>query len=93
MGLAIGSVVHSQVAALVGALVWMFLVENLIWALFAWLDIEGAVAYQPFHALNATGGAGGDQTLSYWPGIAVSVAWIAALGTAGTVRTLRRDVT
>ena len=31
MGVAIGSVVHSQVAALVGTLVWIFIGETLLW--------------------------------------------------------------
>jgi ABC-2 type transport system permease protein len=93
MGVAIGAVVHSQVAALVGTLVWIFVVENLLWGLFALLDIERAVEYLPFRALDATGGSGGEQTLSYGPALAVSIAWIVLLGTAGAVRTLRRDIT
>lgn len=93
MGLAIGSVVHSQVAALVGALVWMFIVENVVSALFAWMDIGDAARYFPFRALNAAGGANGDGALSYWPAVAVSVAWVAAIGAAGIARTLRRDIT
>ena len=93
MGVAIGLVVHNQVAALVGTLVWIFVVENLLWGLFALLDVEGAVQYLPFRALDATGGGGGDQTLSSGPALAVSIAWIALIGAAGVVRTRRRDIT
>ena len=34
-----------------------------------------------------------ENLLSYWPGVLVSLAWIALLGAAGTWRTLRRDIT
>jgi ABC-type transport system involved in multi-copper enzyme maturation permease subunit len=93
MGIAIGSIVHSQVAALVGTLVWIFVLENLLWGLFALLDIDGAVSYLPFRALDAADGTGGDQLLSYGPGVAVSLVWIALIGAAGFVRTQRRDIT
>jgi len=93
IGVAIGLVVHNQVAALVGTLVWIFVVENLLWGLFALLDIEDAVAYLPFRALDATGGSGGEQSLSTGPALAVSIGWIALLGVAGIVRTRRRDIT
>jgi ABC-2 type transport system permease protein len=94
LGPSIGSVVHSQVAALVGTLVWIFLVElALLPGVLGLFDAEGAAAYLPFHALDAADGVGGDDLLSYWGGVAVALAWIAALGTAGLVRTRRRDLT
>ena len=93
MGVAIGSVVHSQVAALVGTLVWIFLGETLIWGLLGLIDLDGAAGYLPFRALDAADGTGGDDLLGYWPGVAVSLGWIAALGAAGMVRTHRRDIT
>lgn len=92
MGVAIGSVVHSQVAALVGTLVWIFLVETLLLGLLGLLDLDGVVPYLPFRALDAADGTGGEELLSYGVAIAVSVAWIAALGAAGIVRTRRRDI-
>jgi ABC-2 type transport system permease protein len=96
IGIAIGTVVHSQVAALVGALAWIFVIENLLWGLFALLDIDGAVQYLPFRALDAADavdGSGGDEMLSQGPAIAVTLAWIALSGAAGVVRTRRRDIT
>ena len=93
IGVAIGLVVHNQVAALVGTLVWIFVVENLLWGLFGLLDVEDAVEYLPFRALDATGGSGGDQALSSGAAVVVSIVWIALLGAAGTARTLRRDIT
>jgi ABC-2 type transport system permease protein len=93
MGIAIGSVVHSQVAALVGTLVWIFVVENLLVGLLGLLDGEGVTAYLPFRALDAADGTGGDNLISYWPAVAVSLGWIALLGAAGVWRTSRRDIT
>jgi ABC-type transport system involved in multi-copper enzyme maturation permease subunit len=93
MGIAIGSVVHSQVAALVGTLVWIFVVENLLVGLLGLLDGDGVTAYLPFRALDAADGTGGDNLISYWPGVAVSLGWIALIGAAGIWRTSRRDIT
>jgi hypothetical protein len=93
IGVAIGSVVHSQVAALVGTLIWIFVVENLLWALLGWRDLDGVASYLPFRALDAADGTGGEDLLSYGGGVAVSLGWIAALGTAGVLRTRRRDIT
>jgi ABC-2 type transport system permease protein len=93
LGIAIGSVVHSQVAALVGTLVWIFLVETLVIGLLSLLDVEGIGEYLPFQALDGADGVGGDNLLEYGPALAVSVGWIALLGAAGVVRTSRRDIT
>jgi ABC-2 type transport system permease protein len=93
MGLAIGTLVQNQVAALVGSLVWLFIVETLVLGLAGWLDVESVAEYLPFRALDAADGTGADGLLSYGPGVAVSVAWIAAVLAAGLVRTQRADVT
>ena len=93
LGIAIGAAVHGQVAALVGTLVWIFVVENLLVGLLGLLDNEGVAAYLPFRALDAADGTGGDNLISYWPGVGVSLAWIAAIGAFGLVRTVRRDIT
>ena len=93
LGLAIGSVVHNQVAALVGTLLWLFLVETLLVGLFSLLDIDAVAEYLPFHALDGADGSGGDNLLDYGPALAVTVGWIVLLGVAGAVRTRRRDIT
>jgi ABC-2 type transport system permease protein len=92
LGVAIGTAVHSQVAALVGTLIWIFLGETLLVGLFGLLDVEGASAYLPFHALDAADGSGGENLLSYGGGIAVSLGWVVLLGAAGIWRTRRRDI-
>jgi ABC-2 type transport system permease protein len=93
LGVAIGSVVHSQVAALVGTLVWIFLVETLIVGLLGLVDADGVAEYLPFHALDGADGTGGDNLLDYGPALAVTLGWVAALGAAGALRTRRRDIT
>ena len=92
MGVAIGTAVHSQVAALVGTLLWIFLVENLLVGLLGLVDADRLAEYLPFHALDAADGTGGDNLLSYGAGLAVTVGWILLLGAFGTWRTIRRDI-
>ena len=92
MGVAIGTAVHSQVAALVGTLIWIFLVENLLVGLLGLVDADGVAEYLPFHALDAADGTGADNLLSYGSGLAVTVGWILLLGAFGTWRTIRRDI-
>jgi ABC-type transport system involved in multi-copper enzyme maturation permease subunit len=93
LGIAIGAAVQGQVAALVGTLIWIFVVENLLVGLLGLLDRDGVAAYLPFRALDAADGTGGDNLISYWPGVAVTIGWIAAIGAFGLVRTSRRDIT
>jgi ABC-2 type transport system permease protein len=93
IGVAIGTLIQSQVAALVGTLVWIFIGETLLIGALGLLDLDGASAYLPFQALDAADGSGGAELLSYWPAVGVSLAWIAALGLAGTERARRRDIT
>lgn len=94
MGIAIGTAVQSQVAALVGTLVWIFVVETLlVVAVFGPLDFDGLSPYLPFRALDAADGTGGEDLLSYWGGVGVSLAWIALTGAVGTERLRRRDIT
>ena len=94
MGVAIGTAVQSQVAALVGTLVWIFVVETLlVVAVFGPLDLDGLSPYLPFRALDAADGTGGEDLLSYWGGVGVSLVWIALIGVAGAERLRRRDIT
>lgn len=92
MGVAIGAIVQSQVAALVGTLIWIFVGETLLVGLLGLLDLDAARGYLPFQALDGADGSGGGDLLSYWPAVAVSAGWIALIGAAGTERTRRRDI-
>jgi hypothetical protein len=93
LGVAIGSVVQSQVTALVGTLVWIFLVENLLVGLAGLVDADDLAEYLPFHALDGADGTGGDNLLDAGPALAVTVGWIVVLGALGVARTSRRDIT
>ena len=75
MGVAIGAIVQSQVAALVGTLVWIFVVENLLVGLLRlarrrWRD---RVPARSRRSTLPTAPAA-SNLLSYWPGVAVSLA-------------------
>lgn len=91
LGVAIGTLVQSQVAALVGTLMWIFLGEALLMGVFALLDVDRMSDYLPFQALDAADGTS-DGLLSYWQGVGVSLVWIAAVGAAGTERLRLRDI-
>jgi ABC-2 type transport system permease protein len=93
LGVAVGSVVQSQVSALVGTLIWVFVAETILWALLGLAELDGVGSYLPFRALDSADGTNEPDMLPYWGGVAVSVAWIAVLGGAGVLRTLRRDLT
>lgn len=92
LGLAVGSVVHGQVAAIVGTLVWLFLGELLVGGLLSVAGLEGLVPYLPFRALDAADGTGGEHLLRYWPSVAVCIAYIVGIGALGLTRTSRRDI-
>ncbi len=55
--------------------------------------MDGAVPYLPFRALDGADGTGGEDLLSHWHAVAVSLGWVALLGAAGVWRTRRRDIT
>ena len=70
---------HSQVAALVGTLIWIFLGETLLVGLLGLLDIDWPSPYLPFHALDAADGSGGETSSRTVPAC-VSLGWVALLG-------------
>jgi ABC-type transport system involved in multi-copper enzyme maturation permease subunit len=93
LGIAVGSLIQNQVAALVGTLVWILVVETLVMGLLNLVDLEGVVPYLPFRALDAADGTSGDDMLAFQGGVAVSAAYVAAIGVLGALRTNRRDIT
>jgi ABC-2 type transport system permease protein len=92
VGLAVGALVQSQVAALVGTLIWVFLAETILVGVLGLLDLDGVADYLPFQALDAADGTN-VGALPYWTAVAVSLAWIVGIGAAGTDRVRRRDLT
>lgn len=93
LGLAVGAVVHGQVAALIGTLLWILVVENLLVALLGVLDLDAVSDVLPNAALTAVLEAEADDVLSFWPALAIALAYVVAIGGLGVVRTSRKDVT
>lgn len=92
LGVGVGAVVQSQTPALVGAIIWILLVEALITALLGLIDLDALADYLPGRALSSFDGTE-DGGLSTWPAGVVSLAWVVALGVLGHVRMSRQDVT
>ncbi|MEO6822537.1 MAG: hypothetical protein ABI468_08905 [Candidatus Nanopelagicales bacterium] len=91
LGVAVGTLVRNQVAAVVGALVWVVLVEALLVSLLPrvgkWLP-GGALQA----VLQATG-FGNTAFLPVWGGVLLLLAYAAILAALAAATTLRRDVT
>lgn len=92
LGVGVGAAVQSQTPALVGAVVWILLVEALLTALLGLIDLETVGEYLPGQSLSSFDGSE-DGGLSPWPAGAVALAWVVAFGLLGHLRMSRRDVT
>jgi ABC-2 type transport system permease protein len=86
LGVGVGAVVRSQVGAMIGVLVWFLILEPLVGHL-----SSRFAPYLPGAALGAIFEASDD--LSSWAGAAVSLGYAAAFCLAGTLLTVRRDIT
>jgi ABC-2 type transport system permease protein len=87
-GVGVGAAVRHQVAAIVGALVWLLVGESL-----AEMFAPGAARFLPGHAASAMieQATGGSQ-LPGSTGAVVLIAWVAAAIAAGVVAMQRRDI-
>ena len=90
IGVAVGALVPNQIAAILGALVWVMLVESLVVTFLPevgrWLPGGAASA-----VLRATPFRG--DLLEPWAGVLVFLAYTAVFAALATRTTLRRDVT
>jgi hypothetical protein len=93
LGVGIGALVQNQTLALVGAVIWVLLVEALIGVLLGLVDLEGLADYLPGRALSSFDGTGEEGGLSTWAGAVVGLVWVVLLGALGGVRMSRQDVT
>jgi ABC-2 type transport system permease protein len=90
VGVGVAALVRNQVAALVGTLVWVLVVEGLLLSLLnapslgKWLPSAAAAA-----AITSPGGA----HLSRWGGTLLLAAYALAFALAGTRLVVRRDIT
>jgi hypothetical protein len=91
-GAAVGGVVHSQVGALVGTLVWIFVAEPIVWALLGLADLDGVSEYLP--AATVLGIADTEsEGLSYAATTLNLLGWLALAALLASLRTERRDIT
>lgn len=93
VGAAFGSVVHSQVGALIGGILWLLLGESLVVVLLGLIDAERVGEFLPGRALDALEGSQGGDGLEPWAGALVGLGYLVAITALGVLRTLRRDVT
>jgi ABC-2 type transport system permease protein len=87
LGVGLGAILRNQVAAVIGLLAWVFVIENLVFGL-----APSVGRYGPEQAASALAGLTTTHLLSPVAGGAVLIAWVAALVAAGVVLTVRRDV-
>ena len=93
-GAGVGGALRSQVGAPIVLVVWFVVVEALVGALLAVLDVGGVARFFPFRATAAVLGVDGDdgEVLSQAAGALVLAAWVAAAAGAAAL-SFRRDVT
>jgi ABC-2 type transport system permease protein len=87
LGVGIGVLVASQVTAVVGTLIWLFVIEPLIG-----VASRTAGEYTFGQSLSAMSGTGGRHLLGFWAACGVSAAWTLALLAIAAVVDRRRDI-
>ncbi len=91
LGVAVGTLVRNQIAAILGILVWVLLIEQLV---VAFLPAWGK--WLPGGALSGvlqTTGFGGATYLPVWGGALVLIGYTVLFGVIAALTTQRRDVT
>lgn len=91
VGIGVGVMVRNQIAATIGALAFLLLLENLIGVI---PYVKSAYRYLPGAAASALTNIGhfNASLLQPWAGGLVLLGWGLAFAAAGTVFTVRRDV-
>lgn len=87
IGVGVGLLVRNQVAGVVGALVWLFVLEPLVS-----LISDDAVDYTVGSASGSAGGASTEDALSWTAGLGVLALWAVLFVVAGLLVDRRRDV-
>lgn len=92
LGAAYGGLIHAQIPAVVGALIWLLVAEPLIGGLLALFELEGIADHLPAAATFAIADptSGG---LSFLPATVVALAHVAGAAVLAWLRTSRRDIT
>jgi ABC-type transport system involved in multi-copper enzyme maturation permease subunit len=90
IGVGVGALFRNQVGAIVGSLVYLFVIENIISGIGA---ISGIYKWLPGGALQAvTNGTQGPDVLDQWQGAVLLLAYGLVFAGLGTVLAVRRDV-
>ena len=95
LGVAVGALVHSQLSAVVGVFAWFLVVEQIVIALSglaADFDDNPVARYLPGSVTDAIVSTGGGDVPRPAVGIALALAYVAAIFAAGAAVTVRRDV-
>jgi hypothetical protein len=94
LGIGIGTLIRNQIAAIVLAILFTFLIEPLLTFALAAADLDWLVKWLPTNASSALM-APGDVLLDYldwWAGGLVLLAYGLVLAALGVVLSVRRDV-
>ena len=91
LGAGVGTLIQHQTGAIVGAIIWVLVVETLLAALLEWAGWKGIADVLPRHALDAL--AGHEAGLSAAAGGAVGVAYVVVFAALGFLRVRRQDIT
>lgn len=87
IGVGVGTVVRNQIGSVIVYLAWVFVLENLVFAL-----VPSVGRWGPLEAMNAFQGSISDHLLAPGVGGLVMLGWMAVLVVVGTALTSRRDV-
>jgi ABC-2 type transport system permease protein len=88
LGIAFGSVFPNQVGAIVIVLVWLLIVENILFGL-----LPEVAPYTPGGAARGLMQIDGEDVLSMWSAAAVTIGYVIALAGIGARLVIQRDVT
>jgi ABC-2 type transport system permease protein len=87
LGVGLGAIMRNQVAAVIGLLAWILVIENLVFGL-----APSVGRYGPAQAASALSGLTTENVLSPVAAGVVLMGWTAVLIAAGVVLVVRRDV-
>ncbi|GIH95583.1 ABC transporter permease [Planobispora siamensis] len=95
-GIGLGALVRNQIAAVVGAIVWVFVIETLLTAIPALQGVgkfTPSGAAQSLIAVQVDTGFGEADLLPAWAGATVLVAYALVFAVVASLTTVRRDIT
>jgi ABC-2 type transport system permease protein len=91
LGAGVGALLQHQAGVLVGAIIWVVIVESLAAALLHWAGLQGVADVLPRHALDAL--AGHEEGLSPGAGGAVGFLYVGLFAILAFLRLRRQDIT